>query len=135
LVFAAVPGACFAYSLHCVAESDRTWAGYSATTGLAFTTAWGLAAGGFNQAPRLVENSGLFQRVAIVTGFSCMSALAARLASQVAAPATDSGATLTSLRPNNAGHNHELGPTLVHLSRISSRLGLHRPRTTALQPA
>jgi Protein of unknown function (DUF998) len=134
LVFAAVPAACFAYSLHCVAESDRSWAGYSATTGVAFTTAWGLAAGGFNQAPRLVENSGLFQRVAIVTGFSCMSALAARLASQLAASATDNGVARASLSSNLGGHNSESALGLARLGRISSRLRLPRPRAAALLP-
>jgi len=128
LVFAAVPAACFAYSLHCVAESDRTWAGYSATTGVAFTTAWGLAAGGFNQAPRLVENSGLFQRVAIVTGFSCMSALAARLAGQFAATAADTVAASAPPSPRSATDNTGARRSMTLLGRFSSRVSLPHPR-------
>ena len=131
LIFAAVPAACFAYSLHCAADGDRTWAGYSATTGVAFTTAWALAAGGFNQAPRLVENSGLFQRVAIVTGFSCMSALAARLASQLAAAAADTVAVRTSLSPNGADRSIEPGRGFARVGRIASRLGRPRSRVAA----
>jgi hypothetical protein len=134
LVFAAVPAACFAYSFHCVAESDRTWAGYSATTGVAFTTTWALAAGGFNQAPRLVENSGLFQRVAIITGFSCMSALAARLASQLAATAADTVGSGTSRRQNGVRQNNDSRRALALLGRVSSRLSLPRPRTAEPVP-
>ncbi|MFZ0994986.1 MAG: DUF998 domain-containing protein [Candidatus Dormiibacterota bacterium] len=134
LVFAAVPAACFAYSLHCAAESDRTWAGYSATTGVAFTATWALAAGGFNQAPRLVENSGLFQRVAIVTGFSCMSALAARLARQLAATVSAADAERASLGPNRVGHHSQPGRGLARLGRISSRLSLPRPKAAAPLP-
>ncbi|MGC1406860.1 MAG: DUF998 domain-containing protein [Candidatus Dormiibacterota bacterium] len=118
LVFAAVPAACFAYSFHFVAESDRTWAGYSATTGVAFTTAWALAAGGFNQEPRLVENSGLFQRVAIVTGFSCMSALAARLASQMATTAADTVAAGAALGANGVNRNNNSRRALAPVGRV-----------------
>jgi cytochrome b561 len=129
LVFAAVPAACLAYSLHCVAERDRTWAGYSATTGVAFTTAWALAAGGFKQAaPQLVENSGLFQRVAIVTGFSCMSALAARLASQLTTSAADAVAASAPLSPPNASDNTGTRRSLARLGRLSSRVSSLRPR-------
>ena len=134
LVFAAVPAACFAYSFHCVAASDRTRAGYSATTGVAFTTAWALAAGGFNQAPRLVENSGLFQRVAIVTGFSCMSALAARLASQLATTAADSVAAGASLGPNGVSHNNDSRRTLPLIGRVFSRPSVLRSRTAEALP-
>ena len=134
LVFAAVPAACFAYSFHCVAESDRTWASYSATTGVAFTTAWALAAGGFNQAPRLVENSGLFQRVAIVTGFSCMSALAARLASQLATTAAATVASDASDSPNGVSHNNDSRRALVPIRRVFSRLSVTRPRIAESLP-
>lgn len=134
LVFAAVPAACFAYAFHCVAESDRTWAGYSATTGVAFTTAWALAAGGFNQAPRLVENSGLFQRVAIVTGFSCMSALAARLASQLATAAADTVAAGASLGPKGVTQNTDSRRAVALIGRAVSRLSVVRPRTAEPLP-
>lgn len=134
LVFAAVPAACFAYSFHCVAESDRTWAGYSATTGVAFTTAWALAAGGFNQEPRLVENSGLFQRVAIVTGFSCMSALAARLASQMATTAADTVAAGAALGANGVNRNNNSRRALAPVGRVFSRRSVLRPRTAAPLP-
>jgi hypothetical protein len=133
LVFAAVPAACFAYSLHCAAERDRTWASYAATTGVAFTAAWALAAGGFSQAPGLVENSGLFQRVAIVTGFSCMSALAARLASQFAATATDTLAARPSLAPKGANAITQAHQVLARFGRVPSRLNLH-PRTAPTLP-
>ena|GEM_PF-592723 len=135
LVFAAVPAACFAYSVHCVTESDKTWAGYSATTGVAFTTAWALAAGGFNQAPRLVENSGLFQRVAIVTGFSCMSALAARLASQLATAAAETVADGASVSPNGSSQKHNNSRRVAaSIGRAFSRLSELHPRTAELLP-
>jgi hypothetical protein len=76
-----------------------------------------------------VENSGLFQRVAIVTGFSCMSALAARLASQLATTAGATVASDASLGPYGVSHNHDSRRVLAPIRRVFSRLGVIRHRT------
>jgi hypothetical protein len=42
-------------------------------------TTMGLAGAGFSQAPRVVNHAGLFQRAAIITGFSWLTAMSVRV--------------------------------------------------------
>lgn len=78
---------CFAYGRHCLADHECRWATYSATSGIAIAGTFVLAIRGFNQDDRLVDNTGLFQRVAVISGFAWMSWLAARLRRQCATDA------------------------------------------------
>jgi len=54
------------------------WAAYSAATGASMLTTVGLFGAGLSQNPRLVNYAGLFQRAAIVTGLSWLTALSIR---------------------------------------------------------
>lgn len=79
-IFLGIPAATLAcaWQLH---RSDRPgWAAYSAATGASMITSTGLFGAGFSQNPRLVNHAGLFQRAAIVTGFSWLTALSVRAA-------------------------------------------------------
>jgi hypothetical protein len=80
--FLGAPAACFAYSRRCAADREWRWATYFAAAGAVFTSAFVLSGTGFNQSKTLVDNAGLFQRVAIISGFGSMSIFAARLRCQ-----------------------------------------------------
>jgi Protein of unknown function (DUF998) len=86
-VFLGIPAAAFA----CAWRSHRCgrpgWAAYSAATGASMLTTMGLAGAGFSQDPRLVNYGGLFQRAAIVSGFSWLTALSSRARLTSSAPA------------------------------------------------
>lgn len=74
-IFLGIPVAAFACAWRFHRSGRPGWAAYSAATGASVLTAMGLAGSGFSQEPRLVNYAGLFQRVAIVTGFSWLTAL------------------------------------------------------------
>ena len=77
-IFLGIPVAAFAYARRFHRSGCPTWALYSAATGVSMLATMGLAGAGLNQAPRLVNFAGLFQRAAIVTGFGWLTALSAR---------------------------------------------------------
>jgi hypothetical protein len=54
------------------------WAAYSAATAATMLASTGVFGAGFSQDPRFVDRAGLFQRVAIVTGLSWLTALSLR---------------------------------------------------------
>ncbi len=59
-------------------KGEHGWARYSAGSGLLMLPAFGLASAGFAQAKSLVSFGGLFQRVAVISGFGWLTALAVR---------------------------------------------------------
>ena len=75
--FLALPVAAlvFAWSYR---HDDCRWAWYSAGSALVLLVAFGLASAAFSQVPSLVDRGGLFQRVAVTTGFAWLTALAVR---------------------------------------------------------
>jgi hypothetical protein len=77
-IFLGIPAAAFACAWRFHRIGRPGWAAYSAATGASMITSIGLAGAGFGQAPRLVNRAGLFQRAAIVTGFSWLTALSVR---------------------------------------------------------
>ncbi|MBO0823663.1 MAG: DUF998 domain-containing protein [Actinobacteria bacterium] len=77
-IFLGIPAAAAAYAWQAVRGGRPGWAVYSAATTVAMLTGMGLAGQGFGQVPRLVNYAGLFQRAAIVAGFSWLSAVSAR---------------------------------------------------------
>lgn len=77
-IFLGIPAAAFACAWRFHRSGRPGWAAYSAATGASMLTAMGLAGAGFRQDPRLVNYGGLFQRAAIVTGFSWLTALSSR---------------------------------------------------------
>ena len=74
-IFLGIPAAAFACAWRFHRSGRPGWAAYSAATGASMLTAMGLAGAGFSQDSRLVNNAGLFQRIAIVAGFSWLTAL------------------------------------------------------------
>ena len=77
-IFFGIPAAAFVCAWRFHRGGRPGWAAYSAATGASMLTTTGLAGAGFSQTPRLVNHAGLFQRAAIVTGFSWLTALAIR---------------------------------------------------------
>lgn len=75
-IFLGIPAAAFACAWRSYRRGRPGWAAYSAATGASMLTAMRLAGSGFSQDPRLVNYGGLFQRAAIVTGFSWLTGLA-----------------------------------------------------------
>lgn len=55
------------------------WAIYSAVTGIIFFAVMFLASAGFAQTPGLVDFAGLYQRIAVTTGWTWITLLAVRL--------------------------------------------------------
>jgi uncharacterized protein DUF998 len=74
-IFLGIPAAAFACAWRFHRSGRPGWAAYSAATGASMLATMGLAGSGFSQDPRLVNYAGLFQRTAIVTGFSWLTAL------------------------------------------------------------
>jgi hypothetical protein len=74
-VFTILPAACFVMAWHFAARSAR-WAFYSAAVGVALIVLFfgGFAVGQYPQAP-----TGLYQRIAIITGWTWIAAVAWRL--------------------------------------------------------
>lgn len=77
-IFLGIPAAAFAYTPRFHRSGERGFARFSAATGATMLATMGLAGAGFNQAPRIVNVAGLFQRAAIVTGFGWLTALSTR---------------------------------------------------------
>jgi hypothetical protein len=77
-IFLGIPAAAFVYARRFHRSGHRAFARYSAATGVSMLATMGLAGAGFNQAPALVKLAGLLQRVAIVSGFSWLTALSAQ---------------------------------------------------------
>lgn len=86
-IFLGVPAAAFACAWRFHRSGRPRWAAYSAATGVSMLTTIGLAGAGFSQDPRLVSYGGLFQRAAIVTGFSWLTAVSGRACLTSSAPA------------------------------------------------
>jgi hypothetical protein len=91
-IFLGIPAAAFAHARRFPRSGNSALALCSAGTGISMLATMGLAGAGFNQAPRLVNLAGLFQRAAIVTGFGWLTALSAR-ALRRSSRATASSAT------------------------------------------
>jgi hypothetical protein len=77
-IFLGIPATAFVCAWRFHRSGRPGWAACSAATGASVLTAMGLAGAGFSQDPRLVNYAGLFQRAAIVTGFSWLTALSIR---------------------------------------------------------
>jgi hypothetical protein len=73
-IFLGIPAAAAASAWQASRCGRPGWAAYSAATAVATLTGMGLAGQGFGQAPRFVNHAGLFQRAAIVAGFSWLTA-------------------------------------------------------------
>lgn len=84
--FVAWPLACLVLAVHLLRWHRPGWALYSGATGLVFVGAFVLASMGFAQVEPFVELGGLFQRIAITTGFTWLTLLAARLLTISPAP-------------------------------------------------
>jgi hypothetical protein len=76
-IFLGIPAAAVASAWQASRGGRPGWAAYSAATAVAMLTGMGLAGQGFSQAPRFVNHAGLFQRAAIVAGFSWLTAVSA----------------------------------------------------------
>jgi hypothetical protein len=74
--FLGLPAAAAVYARAFVRKGRPEWALYSGGTAATMLTAYGLASAAFNQAPALVANGGLYQRAAITTGVTWLTALA-----------------------------------------------------------
>jgi Protein of unknown function (DUF998) len=74
--FLGLPAAAAVYARAFVHEDRPGWALYSGGTAATMLTAYGLASAAFNQTPALVANGGLYQRAAITTGITWLTALA-----------------------------------------------------------
>lgn len=77
-IFLGIPAAAAAFAWQAARSGRPGWAAYSAATAAATLTGIGLAGQGFSQAPRFVNHAGLFQRAAIVAGFSWLTAVSVR---------------------------------------------------------
>jgi Protein of unknown function (DUF998) len=77
-VFVGIPAAAIACAWQASRSGRPGWAAYSAATAAVMLAGMGLAGQGFSQAPRFVSHAGLFQRAAIVAGFSWLTAVSAR---------------------------------------------------------
>jgi len=74
--FLGLPGAAFVSARRFRRTGQRSWARYSAGSGLLMLVTFGMASAGFAQVRLLVNFGGLFQRVAVITGFSWLTARA-----------------------------------------------------------
>ena len=77
-IFLGIPAAALACAWRFYRSGRAGWAAYSTATGASILTTMGLSSAGLSQALRLVNHAGLFQRAAIVTGFSWLTALSVR---------------------------------------------------------
>ncbi|MEV0248522.1 DUF998 domain-containing protein [Nocardia sp. NPDC050712] len=72
LVLIGLTAACFVFA----GDRGWLWMGYSLLSGLVFGVAFMVAGSGFAQAPNLVDIGGLWQRIAIVAGWTWLTVLA-----------------------------------------------------------
>ncbi|MFC4590588.1 DUF998 domain-containing protein [Sphaerisporangium corydalis] len=77
--FVGWPIACIVLAVHFLRWRKPGWAVYSAATALVFMGAFVLASMGFSQVAALVDLGGLFQRTAIIAGFTWITLLAVHL--------------------------------------------------------
>jgi hypothetical protein len=77
-IFLGIPVATLACAWRSRRSGRRYWPVYSAATGVCMLTSMALTSAGLSQSPRLVNFAGLFQRAAIVTGFSWLTVLSMR---------------------------------------------------------
>lgn len=77
-IFLGIPAAAAACAWQGSRHGRPGWAAYSAATAAAMLAGMGLAGQGFSQVPRFVSHAGLFQRAAIVAGFSWLTAVSVR---------------------------------------------------------
>jgi len=77
-IFLGIPAAAFISARRFRRSGNPGWGHYSAAVGASMLATMGFAGAGLNQAPWLVNFAGLFQRIAIVTGFGWLTALSAR---------------------------------------------------------
>ncbi|WP_214326328.1 DUF998 domain-containing protein [Nonomuraea sediminis] len=80
--FIALFAACIVFAIRFARLRQPSWAIYSALTGAAFLTTFILATLAFSQNPSLVAYGGLFQRIAITSGWLWLTLLATRLLRQ-----------------------------------------------------
>ena len=84
-VFLGLPAAAFTCGWRSVRTGHRRFGLYCAATATTMLATTALAGAGFNQAPRLVNLAGLFQRASIVTGFAWLTAVSAQALSRAPA--------------------------------------------------
>jgi hypothetical protein len=77
-IFLGLPAAALACAWRVHQAGRPQWAVYSAATAASTVVNIGLAGAGFNQAPRLANHAGLFQRASIITAFAWITAVSAR---------------------------------------------------------
>jgi Protein of unknown function (DUF998) len=77
-VFFGLPAAALATSWRSWRSGRRGFGLYSLSTAITMLATTALATAGFSQSPRLAHLGGLFQRVAVITGFAWLTALSAR---------------------------------------------------------
>lgn len=74
-IFLGIPTGAFVYAWRFQRGGHRGWALYSGATSIVMVVTTGLFGAGFAQNAGLVDVAGLFQRLAIVTGFGFLCAL------------------------------------------------------------
>ena len=77
-MFLGIPAGAFTCAWRFQRCGRRGWALYSGATGVLMLTTTGLFGAGFSQKEGLVSVAGLFQRIAIVTGFGWLTGLSVR---------------------------------------------------------
>lgn len=78
LVFIGIPVACFSFRKKFKLLGEKKWALYSLLSGITLIVMFGLAGFGFEDIEPFKEYSGLFQRLAILSGWIWISLLAIR---------------------------------------------------------
>ncbi len=74
--FIALIAACFVFSRWFAKRGERRWVIYSALSGVVFAVAFVLATMAFSQVESLMNFGGLFQRIAVIAGWSWLTMLA-----------------------------------------------------------
>ena len=78
-VFCGLPAAALACGWRAGRAGQRGFGLYSAATAVTMLATMALAAAGFGQSPRLVNLGGLLQRASIISGFTWLTAVSARV--------------------------------------------------------
>jgi Protein of unknown function (DUF998) len=77
-IFFGLPAAALVCAWRFHQAGHPRWACYSVATAASTVVNLGLAGAGFNQAPRLTNRAGLFQRASIITAFAWITAVSVR---------------------------------------------------------
>ncbi len=77
-IFLGLPAAALACAWRFRRAGHPWWALYSSATAASTVVNLALAGAGFNQAPKLADRAGLFQRASIITAFAWITAMSAR---------------------------------------------------------